>query len=160
MPWFSVSCGRLREQQWIRVASVGFFGFFWSKYGAWPLVSCRQIGIKLMQKFSLNWSSEAVVMNWLNRLRRFTVSPCNNDSTQVVILIAGFAGTPGYLSPEVLRKDPYGKPVDIWACGTSRLRQCFYFANLESIFACTCLIHSRYLLWCNTSAKQSQQVGN
>lgn len=31
----------------------------------------------------------------------------------------GFAGTPGYLSPEVLRKDPYGKPVDIWACGES-----------------------------------------
>ncbi|XP_052598214.1 calcium/calmodulin-dependent protein kinase type II subunit alpha [Peromyscus californicus insignis] len=29
----------------------------------------------------------------------------------------GFAGTPGYLSPEVLRKDPYGKPVDLWACG-------------------------------------------
>ncbi|XP_038847010.1 calcium/calmodulin-dependent protein kinase type II subunit gamma-like isoform X7 [Salvelinus fontinalis] len=29
----------------------------------------------------------------------------------------GFAGTPGYLSPEVLRKDSYGKPVDIWACG-------------------------------------------
>lgn len=33
----------------------------------------------------------------------------------------GFAGTPGYLSPEVLRKDPYGKPVDIWACGESPL---------------------------------------
>uniref|UniRef100_W5NDW9 calcium/calmodulin-dependent protein kinase n=1 Tax=Lepisosteus oculatus TaxID=7918 RepID=W5NDW9_LEPOC len=30
---------------------------------------------------------------------------------------AGFAGTPGYLSPEVLRKEAYGKPVDIWACG-------------------------------------------
>ncbi|ESO06062.1 hypothetical protein HELRODRAFT_155666 [Helobdella robusta] len=29
----------------------------------------------------------------------------------------GFAGTPGYLSPEVLRKDPYGKAVDVWACG-------------------------------------------
>jgi len=29
----------------------------------------------------------------------------------------GFAGTPGYLSSEVLKKDPYGKPVDIWACG-------------------------------------------
>ncbi|XP_014679293.1 PREDICTED: calcium/calmodulin-dependent protein kinase type II alpha chain-like, partial [Priapulus caudatus] len=25
--------------------------------------------------------------------------------------------TPGYLSPEVLKKDPYGKPVDVWACG-------------------------------------------
>uniref|UniRef100_A0A183AP29 Protein kinase domain-containing protein n=1 Tax=Echinostoma caproni TaxID=27848 RepID=A0A183AP29_9TREM len=30
---------------------------------------------------------------------------------------SGFAGTPGYLSPEVLRKEPYGKAVDIWACG-------------------------------------------
>jgi len=29
----------------------------------------------------------------------------------------GFAGTPGYLSPEVLKREPYGKPVDIWACG-------------------------------------------
>jgi calcium/calmodulin-dependent protein kinase (CaM kinase) II len=29
----------------------------------------------------------------------------------------GFAGTPGYLSPEVLRKEAYGKAVDIWACG-------------------------------------------
>lgn len=33
----------------------------------------------------------------------------------------GFAGTPGYLSPEVLRKEAYGKPVDIWACGKSSL---------------------------------------
>jgi len=31
--------------------------------------------------------------------------------------VVGFAGTPGYLSPEVLRKDSYGKPVDVWACG-------------------------------------------
>jgi len=34
-----------------------------------------------------------------------------------VCFILGFAGTPGYLSPEVLRKDSYGKPVDVWACG-------------------------------------------
>lgn len=32
-------------------------------------------------------------------------------------MCTGFAGTPGYLSPEVLRKDPYGKAVDLWACG-------------------------------------------
>uniref|UniRef100_A0A3B4YVU8 Calcium/calmodulin dependent protein kinase II alpha n=1 Tax=Seriola lalandi dorsalis TaxID=1841481 RepID=A0A3B4YVU8_SERLL len=37
----------------------------------------------------------------------------------------GFAGTPGYLSPEVLRKDPYGKAVDLWACGETRL-YCLY----------------------------------
>ncbi len=34
-----------------------------------------------------------------------------------VLYFVGFAGTPGYLSPEVLRKEPYGKPVDMWACG-------------------------------------------
>lgn len=38
---------------------------------------------------------------------------------------AGFAGTPGYLSPEVLRKDPYGKPVDLWACGESVRRRLY-----------------------------------
>ena len=30
---------------------------------------------------------------------------------------AGFAGTPGYLSPEVVRREPYGDAVDMWACG-------------------------------------------
>ena len=28
-------------------------------------------------------------------------------------VLAGFAGTPGYLSPEILRKEPYSKPVDM-----------------------------------------------
>lgn len=35
----------------------------------------------------------------------------------VTFRVIGFAGTPGYLSPEVLRKEPYGKAVDVWACG-------------------------------------------
>eukprot|EP00049_Salpingoeca_infusionum_P018125 m.355872 g.355872 ORF g.355872 m.355872 type:complete len:467 (-) comp17368_c0_seq1:295-1695(-) len=29
----------------------------------------------------------------------------------------GFAGTPGYLSPEVIRRTPYDEKVDVWACG-------------------------------------------
>eukprot|EP00117_Sycon_ciliatum_P043982 scpid53432/ scgid31776/ Calcium/calmodulin-dependent protein kinase type II alpha chain len=29
----------------------------------------------------------------------------------------GFAGTPGYLAPEVLNHKPYGKGVDVWAVG-------------------------------------------
>ena len=37
--------------------------------------------------------------------------------TRLIIQSLGFAGTPGYLSPEVLRKEAYGKAVDIWACG-------------------------------------------
>lgn len=33
------------------------------------------------------------------------------------LIHAGFAGTPGYLSPEVVKREPYSKPVDVWACG-------------------------------------------
>ena len=39
------------------------------------------------------------------------------ESHVAFLFLAGFAGTPGYLSPEVLKKEPYGKAVDIWACG-------------------------------------------
>ncbi|NXD88872.1 KCC2B kinase, partial [Halcyon senegalensis] len=35
----------------------------------------------------------------------------------VPVSVPGFAGGGGYLSPEVLRKEAGGKPVDIWACG-------------------------------------------
>lgn len=48
-------------------------------------------------------------------------------------MFTGFAGTPGYLSPEVLRKDPYGKAVDLWACGQISL--CFTIFS-----ACACFI--------------------
>lgn len=44
----------------------------------------------------------------------------------ILFFLSGFAGTPGYLSPEVLKKDPYGKPVDIWACGNLLLIQIIY----------------------------------
>ena len=40
-------------------------------------------------------------------------------------MFSGFAGTPGYLSPEVLKKEPYGKPVDIWACGELKMQIAF-----------------------------------
>ncbi|XP_046667505.1 calcium/calmodulin-dependent protein kinase type II subunit delta-like isoform X3 [Homalodisca vitripennis] len=29
----------------------------------------------------------------------------------------GLAGTPNYMAPEVLEMKPYGRPVDLWACG-------------------------------------------
>lgn len=44
---------------------------------------------------------------------------CFRFSSPFSCKCSGFAGTPGYLSPEVLRKEAYGKPVDIWACGES-----------------------------------------
>jgi len=45
------------------------------------------------------------------------VSIKSNQQSSILFFVIGFAGTPGYLSPEVLKKEPYGKPVDIWACG-------------------------------------------
>lgn len=42
----------------------------------------------------------------------------------ISLFTLGFAGTPGYLSPEVLRKEPYGKPVDVWACGKCYFETC------------------------------------
>ena len=29
----------------------------------------------------------------------------------------GFAGTPAYMSPEIIKHEPYGKPIDLWSCG-------------------------------------------
>lgn len=49
----------------------------------------------------------------------------------------GFAGTPGYLSPEVLRKEPYGKPVDIWACGECLQLFVLLFLLEKCIFICS-----------------------
>lgn len=56
----------------------------------------------------------------------------------------GFAGTPGYLSPEVLKKEPYGKPVDIWACG-EHTRSLHAVAQTSSLPRCDSLHSSRWL---------------
>ena len=52
-----------------------------------------------------------------------------------LLLPSGFAGTPGYLSPEVLKKEPYGKPVDIWACGSWRRTNEFEFDSTNFSFS-------------------------
>lgn len=45
------------------------------------------------------------------------MSPESKRVVRYPILTTGFAGTPGYLSPEVIKKEPYGRKVDVWACG-------------------------------------------
>ena len=57
----------------------------------------------------------------------FFLSP--NGNLEHFLLFVGFAGTPGYLSPEVLKKEPYGRPVDLWACGEN----CFVPSEMVSL---------------------------
>lgn len=66
----------------------------------------------LKQTIQIVWELHKSVLEKAENLVR-----CVTKSPPLQMTFAGFAGTPGYLSPEVLRKDPYGKPVDMWACG-------------------------------------------
>lgn len=43
--------------------------------------------------------------------------PCLNDDNQSAFITSGRVGTPNYMSPEVIKRLPYSKPVDIWGCG-------------------------------------------
>lgn len=36
-----------------------------------------------------------------------------NDNRAMTAMI----GTPGYVAPEVIKREPYGPPIDMWACG-------------------------------------------
>ena len=53
-----------------------------------------------------------------------------------VSLFQGFAGTPGYLSPEVLKKEHYGSAVDLWACGMLYLNMKHIVKVLFGILEC------------------------
>ena len=35
----------------------------------------------------------------------------------ICIAFSGRIGTPHYMAPEVVNREPYGKPVDVWGCG-------------------------------------------
>lgn len=104
--------------------SGGQAGWFWLGHrgAGWPtgmvwwastsLSNSQERNNQNSLSFSITWKCVWVI--W---------SPCSlyDQNSTLSMTFLGFAGTPGYLSPEVLRKDPYGKPVDMWACGKWRL---------------------------------------
>lgn len=45
---------------------------------------------------------------------------CSEPSGPVFVslcVFVGRVGTPHFMAPEVVKREPYGKPVDVWGCG-------------------------------------------
>ncbi len=59
-----------------------------------------------------------------------------------VCVTPGRVGTPHFMAPEVVKREPYGKPVDVWGCGVILfilLSGCLPFhGTKERLFECIC----------------------
>lgn len=42
---------------------------------------------------------------------------CHVFFTYTYFIPSGRVGTPHFMAPEVVKREPYGKPVDVWGCG-------------------------------------------
>ena len=40
-----------------------------------------------------------------------------NETDNIFLSFPGRIGTPHFMAPEVVRREPYGKPVDVWGTG-------------------------------------------
>lgn len=54
----------------------------------------------------------------------------------------GRVGTPHFMAPEVVKREPYGKPVDVWGCGVILfilLSGCLpFYGTKERLFEAIC----------------------
>lgn len=60
----------------------------------------------------------------------------------VLCLLAGRIGTPHFMAPEVVKREPYGKPVDVWGCGVMMYillsGQLPFFGTKDRLFEVIC----------------------
>ncbi|XP_056289983.1 peripheral plasma membrane protein CASK isoform X18 [Pseudoliparis swirei] len=58
------------------------------------------------------------------------------------LVAGGRVGTPHFMAPEVVKREPYGKPVDVWGCGVILfilLSGCLpYYGTKERLFEAIC----------------------
>lgn len=75
----------------------------------------------------------------------YTVIPsvhegCTHNS--LIFVILGRVGTPHFMAPEVVKREPYGKPVDVWGCGVILfilLSGCLpFYGTKERLFEAIC----------------------
>ncbi|GLD56567.1 peripheral plasma membrane protein CASK-like protein [Lates japonicus] len=58
------------------------------------------------------------------------------------LVAGGRVGTPHFMAPEVVKREPYGKPVDVWGCGVILfilLSGCLpFYGTKERLFEAIC----------------------
>ncbi|KAG2219824.1 hypothetical protein INT45_006267 [Circinella minor] len=78
----------------------------------------------------------------------FGIAKLNNEEST----LGTICGSPGYVAPEVLKRQPYGAPIDIWAvglCGYQPFQACDQFELINEITQVRYEFHDRY--WRNIS---------
>lgn len=77
-----------------------------------------------------------------------------------IVCNAGRVGTPHFMAPEVVKRDPYGKPVDVWGCGVILfilLSGCLpFYGTKERLFES--VIKGRYKVVVVTSILNRQRL--
>ena len=68
----------------------------------------------------------------------------------VIFFLSGRIGTPHFMAPEVVNREPYGKPVDVWGAGILMfILLCGYppfMGTKERLFDLIC--HGKYHVSC------------
>lgn len=80
------------------------------------------------------------------------------------LVAGGRVGTPHFMAPEVVKREPYGKPVDVWGCGVILfilLSGCLpFYGTKERLFEAIC--KGKYKMnprqWCHISESAKDLV--
>nr|XP_046261086.1 peripheral plasma membrane protein CASK isoform X11 [Scatophagus argus] len=80
------------------------------------------------------------------------------------LVAGGRVGTPHFMAPEVVKREPYGKPVDVWGCGVILfilLSGCLpFYGTKEHLFEAIC--KGKYKMnprqWCHISESAKDLV--
>lgn len=103
-----------------------------------------------MNYFLFNFSKHKNRNDWgTNKEVSLCVFYCQNviilellPDLHALFVTPGRVGTPHFMAPEVVKREPYGKPVDVWGCGVILfilLSGCLpFYGTKERLFEAIC----------------------
>lgn len=88
-----------------------------------------------------NFASVCILLD-LHSSYTLSSPDCRGDAPTPVFVFSGRVGTPHFMAPEVVKREPYGKPVDVWGCGVILfilLSGCLpFYGTKEHLFEAIC----------------------